>query len=241
MDAMAIEPDALARSIGRLEQLDPLTTGLQASLDMSVKTVAELFRVSGAGIMLLAEDEVLRYAAASDEPGRQLELIQERAGEGPCVDAFERNDVVFCNDAASDPRYPAFSRLAPHHGIGAVLGVPIALSGGPIGTLNVYDARPHEWSDSETSTIVAFTTVLAALLKVAARAGLAEETARQLQFALDHRILIEQAKGILMERGGIDAVEAFEQLRSAARSNRLKMAEVARSLIEGRPVERLGG
>jgi GAF domain-containing protein len=238
---VAIEPDALARSIKRLEQLDPITAGLQASLDASVTIVDELFGVSGAGLMLLAEDEILRYAAASDEPGRQLELIQEQAGEGPCIDAFERNDVVYCNDASADPRYPTFSRIAPGHGIGAVLGVPIALSGGPIGTLNVYDARPHEWGDIETSAISAFTTVISALLKVAARAGLAEATAKQLQFALDHRILIEQAKGILMERDAIDAVAAFERLRAVARSNRLKLADVARSLVEGRPLERLGG
>jgi GAF domain-containing protein len=238
---VAIEPDALARSIKRLEQLDPITAGLQASLDTSVTIVDELFGVSGAGLMLLAEDEILRYAAASDEPGRQLELIQEQAGEGPCIDAFERNDVVYCNDASADPRYPAFSRIAPGHGIGAVLGVPIALSGGPIGTLNVYDTRPHEWGDIETSAISTFTTVISALLKVAARAGLAEATAKQLQFALDHRILIEQAKGILMERDAIDAVAAFERLRAVARSNRLKLADVARSLVEGRPLERLGG
>jgi GAF domain-containing protein len=238
---VAIDPDALAHSIKRLEQLNPVTAGLQASLDASVTIVDELFGVSGAGLMLLSEDEILRYAAASDEPGRQLELLQEQAGEGPCIDAFERNDVVYCNDASSDPRYPAFSRIVPGHGIGAVLGVPIGLSGGPIGTLNVYDAHPHEWGASETSAILAFTTVISALLKVAARAGLAEATARQLQFALDHRILIEQAKGILMERDAIDAVAAFERLRSVARSNRLKLAEVARSLVEGRPLERLGG
>lgn len=234
---MAIEPDALARSIKRLEQLDPITAGLQASLDASVTIVDELFGVSGAGLMLLAEDEILRYAAASDEPGRQLELIQEQAGEGPCIDAFERNDVVYCNDASADPRYPTFSRIAPGHGIGAVLGVPIALSGGPIGTLNVYDARPHEWGDIETSAISAFTTVISALLKVAARAGLAEATAKQLQFALDHRILIEQAKGMLMARTGVDAEDAFEQMRRAARASRRTTAEIAQAVLEGQPLD----
>jgi transcriptional regulator with GAF, ATPase, and Fis domain len=238
---VAIEPSALARSIARLERLDPIRSGLQASLDVCVTTVDELFGVDGAGLMLLAQDEILRYAAASDEPGRQLEVLQEQAGEGPCIDAFERNDVVHCADASADPRYPTFSRIVPGHGIGAVLGVPIVLEGGPIGTLNVYDARPHEWSDAEINAIGSFTPVISTLLRVAARAGLAEETARQLQFALEHRVLIEQAKGILMERDGVDAGIAFERLRSVARSNRLKLAEVARSLIEGRPLERLGG
>jgi hypothetical protein len=238
---VAFDPDALARSVARLEQLDPTTAGLHASLDTAVTIVDELFGVSGAGIMLLSEDEVLRYAAASNEAGRQLELIQEEAGEGPCIEAFERNQVVFCTDTSSDARYPAFARIVPGYGIGAVLGVPIALSGGPIGTLNVYDERPHEWSDSETNAIGTFTTVISALLMAGARAGLAEMTARQLQFALDHRVLIEQAKGILMEREGLDAMTAFERLRSVSRANRIKVADVARSLIEGRPLEPLGG
>jgi GAF domain-containing protein len=234
-----IEPGALARSIERLEQLDPVTTGLHASLDASVEIVDELFGVDGAGLMLLAGDEFLRYAAASDEPGRQLELIQEQTGEGPCIDAFERNAVVACPDAGADPRYPAFSRIAPAHGIGAVLGIPIELKGGPIGTLNVYTIKPREWSDDEIRAITSFTTVIATLLRSAAKAGLADETAGQLQVALDHRILIEQAKGILMEREGIDAATAFEQLRSVARSHRVKLAAVARSLVEGKPLGRL--
>jgi GAF domain-containing protein len=236
-----MDPAVLARSIERLERLDPIASGLQASLELSVKIVDELFGVDGAGLMLLSEDDVLRYAAASDEPGRQLELIQEHAGQGPCIDAFDHNEVVSCSDAASDPRWPSFAALAPEHGIGAVLGVPVVLKGGPIGTLNVYAVDRHEWSEAETRAIGTFTTVIAALLRVAARAGMAEETARQLQVALDHRVLIEQAKGILMERDGVGARDAFERLRAVARSQRIRLADVARSVVEGRPLERLGG
>ena len=237
---MAIDAAALARSIARLEQLDPLAVGLQASLEASVKIVDELFAVDGAGLMVLSEDEVLRYAAASDERGRQLELLQEQTGEGPCVTAFDSNAVVTCHDAANDERYPRFAELAPRHGIGAVLGIPIELKGVAVGTLNVYATQPHEWEDSEVKAIERFTTVIAAILRVAATAGLAEETVRQLQFALDHRVIVEQAKGILMERDGLDPTAAFERLRSVARSNRIKLIEVARSLTEGTPLERLG-
>jgi GAF domain-containing protein len=237
---VAIDPAAFARSISRLEQLDPLAVGLQASLDASVKIVDELFAVDGAGLMVLAEDEVLRYAAASDERGRQLELLQEQTGEGPCVHSFDTNEIVACHDVANDERFPRFAELAPRHGIGAVLGIPIALKGMAVGTLNVYATEPHEWGDTEVKAMDGFTTVIAAILRVAANAGLAEETVRQLQFALDHRILVEQAKGILMERDNIDPAAAFERLRSVARSNRVKLIDVARSLIEGQPLERLG-
>jgi transcriptional regulator with GAF, ATPase, and Fis domain len=237
---LAIDPAAFARSISRLEELDPLAVGLQVSLEASVKIVDELFAVDGAGLMVLSEDEVLRYAAASDERGRQLELIQEQTGEGPCIHAFDTNAIVTCHDAANDERYPRFAELAPRHGIGAVLGIPLSLKGITVGTLNVYATQPHEWGDAETKAIEGFSTVIAAILRVAANAGLAEETAGQLQFALDHRVLVEQAKGILMERDGLDPAAAFERLRGAARANRVKLIDVARSLIEGVPLERLG-
>jgi GAF domain-containing protein len=236
---VSIEPAALARSIGKLEGLDPGEVGLDTALRTAVDTVDELFGFDGAGLMLLAEDEALRYAAASDERGRALEMIQEEVGEGPCIQAFVEDRGVRCTDARHDPRYPAFSRLAAEHGIGAVLGVPVDLRGGPIGTLNVYVVDAHEWDEAEVKAIEAFTRVLAVLLRTAAGLNLAEQVARQLQFALDHRVLVEQAKGILMEREGLDARAAFERIRDAARSARVKVAEAAQQVVDGRPLERL--
>jgi transcriptional regulator with GAF, ATPase, and Fis domain len=236
---VAIEPAALAQSIARLEEVDPRSVGLSSALQTAVDTVDELFGVDGAGLMLLAEDEVLRYAAASDERGRLLETIQEQVGEGPCVQAFYDDSVVRCADAADDARYPAFSRLAAEHGIGAVLGIPLDLRGGPIGTLNVYSVRAHDWDETEVGAIQAFTRVLAMLLRVAAAADLAERVAGQLRFALEHRVLIEQAKGILMEREGLDAKAAFERIRTVARSSRMKIREVAQQLVDGQPLEQL--
>jgi GAF domain-containing protein len=174
---------------------------------------------------------VLRYMAASDEPGRMLEAVQEQVGEGPCVDAFLEDGPVLAEDLGADPRWPSAGPLAAGHGVRAVLGVPIDLREGPVGTLNVYAAHRRRWDDSEVAAIRAYTRVIASLLRTAVKAHVSGRAATQLQHALDHRSLIEQAKGILMERRGLDQQAAFEVLRSRARSTRRRLDDVARETV----------
>jgi GAF domain-containing protein len=230
---MPIDFDALARSVARLEGLDPADTGLDAALQLAVAETDDLFDVDGAGLLLLSEDGTLRYVAASDEPGRMLEALQEQFGEGPCVDAFLEGEPVLAGDLGADPRWPSVGPLAAGHGIRAVLGVPINLREGPVGTLNVYAAQPHRWDQSDVAAIQAYTRVIASLLRAAVRAHVSGKAAVQLQQALDHRSLIEQAKGVLMERRGLDQQAAFELLRSNARSTRRRLDEVARQTVKG--------
>jgi hypothetical protein len=118
----------------------------------------------------------------------------------------------------------------------AGVSVPVELGGGPIGTLDVYARTPRAWHHSEISALQAYAGVLATLLGAAVTAEAKGRLARQLQVALDHRILIEQAKGVLMERDGIDPPTAFDRLRNAARSTRVKMVEVANDVLAGKPL-----
>jgi GAF domain-containing protein len=227
MTAMTIDPDALAKSVARLEGVDPVDTGLDAALELAVAETDDVFQVDGAGLMLLSEDGVLRYTAASDEPGRMLEALQEQFGEGPCVDAFLTDAPVLAGDMGADPRWPSVGPLAARHGVHAVLGVPVDLRDGPVGTLNVYAAQPHQWDKADVAAIEAYTRVVASLLRAAVRAHLRGKAATQLQHALDHRSVIEQAKGVIMQRRGIDQQAAFELLRAQARSSRRRLDEVA--------------
>jgi len=231
MAAMSIDRDALAKSVARLEGVDPVDTGLDAALELAVAETDDLLGVDGAGLMLLSADGVLRYVAASDEPGRMLEALQEQFGEGPCVDAFLGDAPVLGDDLDADPRWPSVGPLAAAHGVRAVLGVPIDLREGPVGTLNVYAAQPHRWDDGDVAAIQAYSRVIASLLRSAVQAHVSGKAATQLQRALDHRSLIEQAKGVLMERRGLDQQAAFELLRSKARSTRRRLDEVAREVV----------
>ena len=230
---MPIDPDALARSVTRLEGVDPVDTGLDAALELAVSETDDVFAVDGAGLLLLSEDGVLRCTAASDEPGRMLETLQEQFGEGPCVDAFLQDGPVLAGDMGADPRWPSVGPLAAGHGVRAVLGVPIDLRHGPVGTLNVYSARPHHWDQADVAGIQAYARVIASLLRSAVQAHLKGRAATQLQHALDHRSLIEQAKGVLMERRGLDQQAAFDLLRSRARSTRRRLDDLARVVVEG--------
>ncbi|HEX6677219.1 MAG TPA: GAF and ANTAR domain-containing protein [Actinomycetes bacterium] len=230
---VAIDPKALAKSIERLQGAELGGNGLADALQLVVDETEQLFRVDGAGLMLLAADDQLRYVAASDEPGRVLEQIQEEVGEGPCLAAFDSDMPTATSNAPTDQRWPAFGRLVAEHGIHAVLGVPVDLQGGPIGTLNVYSVRPHEWDSSEEEAIAAYSRVAATVLGTAVHAEVRDALAKQLQRALEHRVLIEQAKGILMERHGIDARTAFERLRRQARSRQERLTDLARRMIDG--------
>jgi GAF domain-containing protein len=230
---MPIDPDALTKSVARLEGVDPVDTGLDAALELAVAETDGLFGVDGAGLMLIDADGVLCSTAASDRPGGMLESLQEQFGEGPCVDAFLKDGPVLAEDLAADPRGPSVGPLAAGHGVRAVLGVPIDLRDGPMGTLNVFAAHPRGWDDSEVAAIQAYTRVIASLLRSAVQAHVSGRAASQLQRALDSRSLIEQAKGVLMERRGLDQQAAFELLRSRARSTRRRLQDVARETVGG--------
>jgi len=233
-----IDPDALAESVARLGGVDPVDAGLDDALELAAKETDDLFAVDGAGIMLLGEGGVLRYVAASDEPGQMLEALHEHTGEGPCIDAFLDDQPVVTADMAADPRWPSIGPLAADHGIRAVLGVPIDLREGPVGTLNVYATKPYHFGEDHLDAIRSYTRVIASLLRAAVRAHVEGRAATQLQHALDHRVVIEQAKGVVMERRKLDEKAAFELLRTHARSARMPLDEVARQVLRGERLTR---
>jgi hypothetical protein len=104
--------------------------------------------------------------------------------------------------------------------------------------LDIYTVDPRGWDDSEISALQAYAGVVASLLAAAAKAELKGALAEQLQVALESRVLIEQAKGTLMERERLDDQEAFTHLRRAARSSGRKLADVAREVVAGQPLPR---
>lgn len=125
------------------------------------------------------------------------------------------------------------AELLPADGVRAVLGVPIRLGGGPVGVLNLYVDQPHDWADPEIDALGAYGDLLGTLLGTGLVAHRNDTLARQLQYALDHRVVIERAVGYLMGTGGIDATAAFDRLRRAARARRCQVGEVASRLLDG--------
>jgi hypothetical protein len=112
----------------------------------------------------------------------------------------------------------------------------VELDGGVIGTLDVYVGQPRDWDPSEVAALQAYAGLVASLLSAAVTAEVKGRLADQLQAALEHRWLIEQAKGVVMGREQVDAQAAFERLRGAARSSTRRLADVAKDVTAGQPL-----
>jgi GAF domain-containing protein len=229
---MPIDKDALAVSLRRLTDRAHPDRNLRAALHEVTEACVDLFGVRGSGIMLADEQNISRYVAASDGPGRLLESMESETGQGPCTEAFVFGRAVDVTDLATDTRWPELAAaMAPHH-VHAVLGVPVRLGGVIVGTIDVYKDHPADWDASERAALHRFSNIVGVILGSALSAHEANELATQLQYALDYRVVIERGVGYLMARDGVDAVIAFNRLRRAARSAQTKIGDVAAQLLE---------
>jgi GAF domain-containing protein len=229
---MPIDPTDLARSIGALGSLDP-QRGLAPTLQQIADAAKQLFAADGAGLMLVDADGALRWASASDQTAQTLEDGQEQLAQGPCAVAFSQRLPAAITNIHTDPDWGEFAQVLLAEGVCAALSVPVELDGGVIGTLDVYVGRPRDWDPSEVAALQAYAGLVASLLSAATTAQVKGRLADQLQAALEHRWLIEQAKGVIMGRERLDAQAAFERLRGAARSSTRRLADVAKDVTEG--------
>lgn len=187
-----------------------------------------------AGVMLALPGGELQFVASSSESMRVLELFQIQANEGPCVDCYA-SGVAVIKPTLSEPdeRWPRFTPLALAHGFRSVHCLPMRLRGRTIGALNLF--RSSEGDLEESDVVVA-----QGLADVATIAILQHQTSLnsrmlndQLSNALNSRIIIEQAKGMISQATTCDMDLAFAQLRSYARNHNERLTEVATRVVEG--------
>jgi GAF domain-containing protein len=232
-----VDGEALARSLAELTPPDGEGVAVEAGIERVIRGAAGVFAGSGVGLMLIGEDgHTLRYVASSDETARHLERAHERTGEGPCVDAFVLDGCIKANDLHYEERWPALRAELRELPIRAVLGMPTRL-GAPVGTLNVYCERPRVWDASEVSALEAYNHLLEARLAQAVLKHRHGRVVEQLQVALDSRVTIERAVGLLMGRDGVDGPTAFNELRRTARNARRRVVTVAEELLAEHPRE----
>jgi GAF domain-containing protein len=229
---MPVEPEQLAQVLSHLRARDFESTGVAVALQDVVDTTHRLFAVTGTGLMLVDDAQALRYVAASDDAGRILEVAQEEHGVGPCVDALVNDLVVPVGDIAADARYVKIAADVTPHGVRAVLGVPVHLGGSTVGSLNAYSNTPTEWVENDIDALKAITSVIENIIAGALLTERHSAVVEQLEFALQNRVTIERAVGVIMARNLTDAVTAFNILRASARSQRRKVADVAQELLD---------
>ena len=191
-----------------------------------------LLDADAAGIMLADAGGQLRVAAASSEDAQLAELLQVQTDEGPCMDCFRTSAPVGADDLAdAAARWPTFIAAAREGRFRAVHAFPLRLRKEAIGALNLFYGRPHSLAnaDGALGQALADIATLGILSERAVRR--AEVLNEQLQTALNSRVIIEQAKGVLAERGGLDMDAAFDRLRSYSRAHGQRLSEVARQVV----------
>jgi GAF domain-containing protein len=167
-------------------------------------------------------------AEAQDFDGRQI-----RVQQGPCWEAHVTGQPVICADVTTDPRWPRLRAIADEAAVRSVLAIPVREAGESAGVVNVYAGRPHAFGAANRRIgELAAAAVTGVLQSVAEREAL-RSLAANLERALTSRAVIDQAKGILMTRLGVDADEAFARLVALSSRLNVKVRDLARLVVEG--------
>ena len=191
----------------------------------------DVMDVAAAGLMLASADGQLRVLASSSEATRILELFEVQADEGPCVDCFRTGlPVVNHRFDGADDRWPQFGPKAIEAGFKSVHALPMRLRNHTIGALNMYRTDEGRMRDSDVVAAQALADVATIAILQHRAVQSAQVLNEQLTQALNTRIVIEQAKGVVAERADLSMEEAFSRLRSHARNHNLRLADVSHAI-----------
>jgi transcriptional regulator with GAF, ATPase, and Fis domain len=212
--------NSLAEGYDMVDLLNGLTTDCAGLLD-----------VASAGLLLADLSGVLHVVAASSEGTRNLEILQLQRAQGPCLDCFHAGRPVSVPDlAAAEQRWPQFVPPALEAGFVSVHALPMRLRDTVLGTLGLFGSRIGSLSDDDLNLGQALAHVASVALVQEKAATDKAVLAEQLQSALTSRVALEQAKGFLAQRGGLDMDEAFSRLRRYARDHNQRLTDVARAV-----------
>lgn len=219
-DELILRMAELARTVALQSVDDVLTDVTSAALEL-------IPEADTAGILLVGKNSSFESLAATSDLPHKLDEIQMKYDEGPCRQAALEDVVVRTDDFRNEPRWPRYSPAALELGVLSGLSFKLYTADRTAGALNLFSHHPNVWS-SEAETIGS------ALAAHAAAAILASRQTEQLYSALSTRDRIGQAKGIIMERFNIDAVQAFALLRKLSPDSNTRLVDVADGVIETR-------
>ena len=191
----------------------------------------EILRATSAGVSLASPDGTLMFAAASAEAAAELERSQQELQEGPCYEAFRTSANVFVEDLSRRTEWPGYRKTAERAGMSSVAGIPLVSGDVRVGALDVYSAEPRKWESNDVAAAETIAHIATAYLLNSSQLEDARRLNGQLQEALDARVLIEQAKGMLAGERGISVDSSFEMLRQHARRNSATLRAVADAVV----------
>lgn len=218
----------LAQQMAELARAAASPRTVSEVLSDVTKTAKELIPgVDTAGVLLIGKNGKYESLAGTSELPHTLDDLQMTFDEGPCVQAAIDELIVRTDDFRTDQRWPQYSPAVVELGVFSGLSVKLYTADRTAGALNLFSFKANSF-DAEDETVA---TVLAAH---AAAAILASRQGEQLQSALTTRDRIGQAKGIIMERYGVDDMRAFEMLKQLSQDSNTRLVDVAQRVIETR-------
>lgn len=219
-----------------VELADTLTSDYHVGelLQFLVERTAAILEADAAGVFLEGPKGDFALTAATSEEMHRIEELEISADRGPSIDAYRSGEPVIVDDlAAATDRWPEVVPALVDMGMRGGYAFPLVLRGDRVGALNMYRRRPGRFERADIRIAQGFADLAAIGILQERKVADAERRAEHLQHALDSRIFIEQAKGVLANRHGITPGEAFEVLRRHARNERIRIHELSERVIEG--------
>ena len=230
---MSIERErAIAKAFVSLA--DTMVNGLDVVELLNNLTIecAHLLDVASAGLLLADRQRVLHVVAASSEQTRTLELFQVQREQGPCLDCFRSGSSVSVADLNDEEeRWPQFVPAARQAGFASVHAIPMRLRDDVLGTLGLFGVNVGALNADDLDLGQALAHVASVIVVAGSTIADGQLVVEQLQNALDSRVVIEQAKGILAQQGQLDMDDAYDQLRRYASGHGELLTLVAKRLV----------
>ena len=224
------EPMSLDDGLRHLSRLvlrdETLETTLQRIVDVAGQAIPDVL-----GVSITLKRGRTPYTAVATSA--QVQAIDEReyaVDEGPCISAMETGELHRLDDVSTEERWPKFTQVCREEGIGSTIGVPLRF-GNEFGAMNLYAVAPHAFDESATSAALLLGEQASVALDNTRAYSEVGDKVRQLQEALDSRVVIEQAKGVLMANERIDAEAAFQILKTRSQRSNRKLRLVAEEVV----------
>lgn len=220
--------EIMTRLAGLLFSEETLQSSLELTTRLAHQTIAGS---SGAGVTMIRDGK--KYTAAySDALVERADAIQYQLDEGPCLSAWAEDRSFRIDDMATEKRWPRWSPRAAALGLRSCISAPLQVRQGPTGAMKVYSGNPQEYDDRDAEILTLFAEQAGIVLANVEGYWEAQEMSDQLKEALRSRDVIGQAKGMLMEREGLDDEAAFAMLRQASQTQNIKLRDIAQSVVE---------
>lgn len=210
--------------------------GVASYLKRLCAAVLPALAASGAGLSVMADDDVRGLTAASDPAAERIEELQFVLGEGPCIDAFATRRPVLVPDLSDEPigRWPGYTPAVRGAGVRAVFAFPLQVGAGRLGVLDVFRARPGPLSAGELRQALTFAEVAVTILLDGQSAAAPGAAADGLDGAIDSRAELFQAQGMVMVQLDISISDALARMRAYAYAENRPLADVARDIVARR-------